>query len=98
MRIVEVEASLDAKSDDTLGCVRDGKKILSRCGFPSKQRPVLGRRKPRWQKKRKNGRFKIAQKIACWKRILSPVIRFLVCAEDGERSKKRDGAQILRET
>jgi len=72
VRIVEVEAYLDAKSDDTLD-VWETEKRYSRCGFPSKQRPILGRRKPRWQKKRKNGRFKIAQKIVCWKRILSPV-------------------------
>ena len=95
MRIVEVEAYLDAKSDDTLMCERRKKDTLV-----SPQRPILVRRKPRWQKKRKKGRFKIAQKIVCWKRILSSVMRFFwsFVLKMVERSKKRDGAQILRET
>ena len=57
------EEYLDAKSDDTLDVLFETEKRYSRCGFPSKQRPILGRRKPRWQKKEKNGGPKSPKKI-----------------------------------
>ena len=63
VRIVEVEAYLDAKSDDTMCMCERKKDTLVR--FPSN----VGCRKPRWQKKRKNGGSKIAQKI-----VFSPVL------------------------
>ena len=74
VRIVEVEEYLDAKSDDTRDGI-DWKKRYSR--FPLKRSFFLGRRKPRWQKKKKKrSRFKIAKKI-----VLSPVLEkdFVSC-------------------
>ena len=51
VRIVEVEASLDAKSDDTLD-VRDGKKILS-LWFPLETKAYSGTQKATMAKKKK---------------------------------------------
>ena len=83
VRIVEVEASLDAKSDDTLDVCETEKRYSLVVVSPRNKGLFWDAESHDGKKKEKNGRFKIAQKIACWKRILSPVIRFLVCAENG---------------
>ena len=66
--------------------------------FPLKTKALLVRRKPRWQKKRKNGGSKIAQKI-----VFSPVLEKDFVSRDtlfGRDEKylqeEQDGAQIFK--
>ena len=91
VRIVEVEASLDAKSDDTLDVCETEKRYSLVVVSPRNKGLFWDAESHDGKKKEKTVGSKSPKKFVCWKRILSPVIRFLVCAENGFREEQKEG-------